>query len=125
MAKTEKGSRPPCGSTLIIAAMAALVSACTLSPGQPPADGDVLYAANCAGCHGADGKGGAARGLADPVFLRIADDDTLRRITAHGVSGTAMPAFAKADGGGLSDAQIDMIVHGMRSHRRPSERAGR
>src|SRR5437660_9468514 len=76
---------------------------------------DILYATNCAGCHGADGKGGAARGLADPVFLRIADEATLRRVTANGVPGTAMPAFAKSAGGTLTDQQIDSIVSGMRT----------
>ena len=30
--------------------------------------------ANCAGCHGTDGKGGAALALGDPVYLAIADD---------------------------------------------------
>jgi mono/diheme cytochrome c family protein len=106
------------GRALIVVVMAALVSACTLSARQPAADGDVLdvlYRANCAGCHGADGKGGAARGLADPVFLQIADEATLRRVTASGVPGTAMPAFAKSAGGALSDTQIDTIVHGVRS----------
>jgi mono/diheme cytochrome c family protein len=80
-----------------------------------PSEFDILYAANCAGCHGADGKGGAARGLADPVFLRIADDATLRSVTASGVSGTAMPAFARTAGGPLSGEQIDAIVRGMRA----------
>ena len=76
---------------------------------------EVLYGANCAGCHGADGKGGAARGLADPVFLRIADAATVRRVTAAGVPGTAMPPFAKTAGGALTDEQIDAIVRGMRA----------
>src|SRR6266851_9224522 len=79
-----------------------------------PTEFDILYGTNCAGCHGADGKGGAARGLADPVFLRIADDATLRSVMASGVSGTAMPAFAKTAGGPLSDEQIDALVAGMR-----------
>jgi len=51
MAKTEEGSRHSCGGALIVVAMAALVSACTLSARQSPADGDVLdvlYRANCA-----------------------------------------------------------------------------
>ncbi len=50
-------------------------------------DFNFLYARNCAGCHGADGKGGAAIGLGDPVYLAIADDATIRRVTADGVAG--------------------------------------
>jgi len=80
-----------------------------------PTEFDILYGTNCAGCHGADGKGGAARGLADPVFLRIADEATLRRVTANGVPGTAMPAFAKSAGGALTDAQVGTLVSGMRA----------
>jgi cytochrome c oxidase cbb3-type subunit 3 len=84
---------------------------------QQTSDGptDGLYGANCAGCHGADGRGGAARSLVDPVFLRIADDAAIRRVTADGVSGTAMPAFAKQSGGTLTDAQIDAIIRGVRT----------
>jgi mono/diheme cytochrome c family protein len=85
------------------------------APPDTTADFDALYAANCAGCHGADGKGDAARGLADPVFLLIADDATLRRVTASGVPGTAMPAFAKTAGGLLGDQEIDALVRGMRT----------
>lgn len=81
----------------------------------PVAEFDGLYGQNCAGCHGVDGTGGAARGLADPVFLRIADEATLRRITAGGVSGTAMPGFALTAGGALTDAQVDAIVRGVRT----------
>jgi cytochrome c oxidase cbb3-type subunit 3 len=119
---------------LIAAAVAA--PACTGFPEQPlqggavaaaptdtTTDFDVLYGANCAGCHGADGKGDAARGLADPVFLRIADDAALRRVTAGGVSGTAMPAFAKTSGGPLDDGQIDAVVGGMRTRWAGSESA--
>jgi mono/diheme cytochrome c family protein len=78
-------------------------------------DFDVLYTRNCAGCHGTDGKGGAAIGLASPVYLTIADDATIRRVTADGVQSTAMPAFAQRSGGMLSDRQIDVIIHGMRT----------
>jgi mono/diheme cytochrome c family protein len=58
------------------------------------------------------------------VFLQIADEATLRRVTASGVPGTAMPAFAKSAGGTLSDTQIDAIVHGMRSRWANAEGAG-
>jgi len=81
-----------------------------------PSEFDILFSVNCAGCHGADGKGGAARGLADPLFLRIADDATLQRVTADGVPGTAMPAFAQAAGGSLTDEQLGALVRGMRAN---------
>jgi mono/diheme cytochrome c family protein len=103
------------GVAVAVTAVVASVAAYRPSTDRQRADDDVLYQANCAGCHGADGKGGAARGLADPVFLQIADETTLRRVTASGVPGTAMPAFAKSAGGALSDTQIDTIVHGVRS----------
>ncbi len=53
-----------------------------------------LYAENCAGCHGPEGRGGAAIALANPVYLAIADDASMRKVIAQGVRGTAMPAFA-------------------------------
>jgi cytochrome c oxidase cbb3-type subunit III len=75
-----------------------------------------LYARNCAGCHGLEGKGGLAIGLGDPVYLAIADDSTIRRVTADGVPGTTMPAFAKLSGGMLTDDQVNVIIGGIRSN---------
>jgi cytochrome c oxidase cbb3-type subunit 3 len=96
------------------------------APGRPPADSQViapnkimdfnlLYASNCAGCHGPDGKGGPAVGLGNPVYLAIADDAAIRRVTADGVAGTSMPAFAQRSGGMLTDDQINAIVGGIRA----------
>ena len=73
-------------------------------------DFSALYGQNCAGCHGENGKGGAAIALADPVYLAIADDAIVRRATADGISGTSMPAFAQSAGGMLTDKQVDVIV---------------
>lgn len=98
---------------------------CASAPGRPgPGDTPitpseildfhVLYSQNCAGCHGSEGKGGAAIALADPVYLAIADDAVLRRSTADGISGTSMPAFAQSAGGMLTDRQVDVIVRGIR-----------
>ena len=72
-----------------------------------------LYKANCAGCHGANGNHGAAISLSNPVYLAIAGEDTLRDITAKGVPGTLMPAFAKSAGGSLTDQQVSVLAHGM------------
>lgn len=87
----------------------------TLAPAQI-LDFTLLYRRNCAGCHGPEGRGGAAIGLADPVYLAIASDAAITRVTADGVPGTAMPAFAQRSGGMLTDEQISSIVRGIRSH---------
>ncbi len=74
----------------------------------------VLYGQNCAGCHGAGGSFGAATELANPTYQALVDDTTLTRIVSQGVAGTAMPPFAQNAGGYLSDAQIAILIDGMR-----------
>jgi cytochrome c oxidase cbb3-type subunit III len=107
--------------------LSALLCGCSNAPGRPGpgeipivpgkiSNFNTLYGQNCAGCHGAEGKGGAAIALANPVYLAIADDAILRRATASGIPGTSMPAFAQSAGGMLTDKQIDVIVSGIREH---------
>jgi mono/diheme cytochrome c family protein len=79
-------------------------------------DFGTLYGRHCAGCHGADGRLGAARPLADPLYLAWVDDASLRRVTAEGVPGSLMPGFARSAGGVLSDEQVGLLVEGLRSH---------
>ena len=109
-------------AALLLAALG--TTGCDL-PGRPKAGPEVprpdsildfatLYQQNCSACHGPGGKGGAAQELADPIYLAIADDATLRRVTAEGVPGTSMPAFSQSAGGMLTDAQVDALVRGMR-----------
>jgi cytochrome c oxidase cbb3-type subunit 3 len=86
----------------------------TLAPNEVLEFG-VLYAENCSGCHGKEGRGGAAIALADPVYLAISDEGTMRKVIAEGVRGTAMPAFAVSAGGLLADKQIDVITREVRS----------
>jgi cytochrome c oxidase cbb3-type subunit III len=75
----------------------------------------ILYRQNCAGCHGLEGNGNTALALANPVYLAIASDDTIRRTTASGIHGSLMPAFARGSGGTLTDEQIEILVREMRS----------
>jgi mono/diheme cytochrome c family protein len=82
-------------------------------------DFNILYSESCAGCHGTDGKGGAAIALADPVFLAIADPAEIRHTIANGVQGTPMPAFAQSAGGMLTDEQVDVIVKGLQAWAQP------
>jgi mono/diheme cytochrome c family protein len=76
-------------------------------------DFTALYRSNCAGCHGRDGRLGAARPLNDPVFLAVIGKDKLIDTIANGVPKTAMPAFAKNAGGGLTDQQITILANQM------------
>jgi cytochrome c oxidase cbb3-type subunit 3/ubiquinol-cytochrome c reductase cytochrome c subunit len=76
-------------------------------------DFDTLYAQNCAGCHGAQGRGGASIALANPVYMAIVDKSTLRSIVANGVRGTSMPALAQPAGGMLTGQQIEVITTGI------------
>jgi cytochrome c oxidase cbb3-type subunit III len=115
-------------SIFVLAALAVsvVIGGCNTSPGRPRVDSeslrpnkvlafDTLYQQNCAGCHGEQGRGGAAIALNSPVYLKIADDATIRRVTTQGVPGTAMPAFAQSSGGMLTDEQVNAIVAGIRS----------
>ena len=88
---------------------------------EPPAirpseviDFPVLYSQNCSGCHGIDGQGALALAIGSPVYLAIADTATIRRVVEKGRPGTAMPAFAQNAGGLLTEAQIDVLVRGIR-----------
>jgi mono/diheme cytochrome c family protein len=103
-----------------------LGTGCDRLPGKPTpeerwkaatevTDFSQLYALNCSGCHGADGRLGAARPLNDPLYLALVSNDTLRQMIAQGVPGTAAPALAQQIGGPLTDKQIDILVEGMRS----------
>jgi mono/diheme cytochrome c family protein len=109
---------------LVLAALLAITS-CE-APGRRAAEEHVLrpndvsdfrqlYGQNCSGCHGVNGQGGLTVSLGDPVYLAIADDATIRRITAEGMPGTAMLAFGQRAGGFLTDTQIDILVRGIRT----------
>lgn len=111
---------------VLVALLATLASGCGTPHGQPNKGSEVLapteilefptlYAENCAGCHGVDGRGGAAIALANTVYLAIADEAAIRKVIANGVPRTGMPAFAESAGGLLTDAQIDVLTKDIRS----------
>jgi cytochrome c oxidase cbb3-type subunit 3 len=115
-----RGAVPAAAAALVL-----LLGACEWMPGRPdPAERPLppsevrsftaLYGLHCAGCHGANGRPGAARPLDDPLYLALVSDAVLRRVTAEGIADTLMPAFAERAGGTLSDAQVDVLVAGMR-----------
>jgi cytochrome c oxidase cbb3-type subunit 3 len=88
---------------LLLAGVVALAAAagCTADDAGPavPIDPAVMYAQNCARCHGADGRGNAElkktmpniRDFSDPVFLAKAQTDELVRTIMAGKG--QMPSF--------------------------------
>jgi len=88
-------------------------------------DFSVLYKDNCAGCHGLNGRFGAARPLNDPLYLAVIGKERMRDVIAKGVPGTAMPAFAQNGGGTLTDRQIKILADQIEARwSRPQEYAG-
>ena len=115
------------GFGALLAIALSMCTSCGNLPGRPsasdiPIDPDkvtdftLLFGKNCSGCHGTQGKGGAALSITDPIYLAIADDTVLRKVITNGIAGTSMPAFAKSAGGMLTETQVDVIVRGLREH---------
>ena len=104
----------------VLAITSVLFSACE-PPGKPKleqqtqeiTDFQFLFSENCAGCHGLDGKNGPGRILNDPLYLALIPRETLKDVIVHGRPGTAMPAWAKSEGGPLTPQQVDALVDGI------------
>src|SRR5215813_5279173 len=115
------------GIAIVVVLAIALLTGCNVRlPGQPseaerwqaPAeinDFNQIYTQSCAGCHGVDGRVGAARSLNDPLYLAFVTDDAMREAISKGRAGTNMPAFSEQAGGHLTDQQIELLVSGVRS----------
>jgi mono/diheme cytochrome c family protein len=69
------------------------------SPAAGAADAAVVYADNCAGCHGPDGSGGSARAIAGEDNV-----DRIREQVREG--GDGMPSFSDT----LTADQIDALA---------------
>jgi mono/diheme cytochrome c family protein len=110
--------------SVLVALSLLMLAACSTLNREPRTDPEpvapsqvldfgTLYAQNCAGCHGAEGRGGASLALANPVYLTIVDETTMRNTIANGVRGTSMPAFAQRAGGMLTEQQVEAITSGI------------
>jgi mono/diheme cytochrome c family protein len=78
--------------------------------GALPAGGAEIYAARCAGCHGADGGGGSGPRLAGKVADDFPDVEDQIAFVSKGKGG--MPSF----GGSLSDADLRLVVEYTRTN---------
>jgi cytochrome c oxidase cbb3-type subunit 3 len=83
-------------------------------------DGATLFGAFCSGCHGRQGQGHRAPGLAafpsvaNPDFLAVAPDALVTETIIRGRPGTRMPAWV--DGStGLTAADVPVLVSHLRA----------
>lgn len=111
---------------LVAACLMMGLAGCDRLPGRPTlaerptlpsqvTDFDALYGRHCAGCHGTEGRLGAARPLNDALYLALVSEASLEQVITHGVSGTAMSAFAQRAGGTLTDHQVEILAQGLRA----------
>ncbi len=68
-----------------------------------------LYEIGCAMCHGEEAEGAYAPKLRGHKLAY------LKQIIAHGMGNRQMPGFARADGGPLTDAQIESLAAWLQS----------
>jgi cytochrome c oxidase cbb3-type subunit 3 len=82
--------------------------------GLAAADGDAVFKAHCAPCHGSDGKGNSGVGTPDftnaKTLSGLSDPDVIATIS-NGRKGTIMPAWK----GKLSDEEITAVAAYVRS----------
>lgn len=74
-----------------------------------PNRGAVLFDQNCALCHGLEGEGRIGATLAKN-WPAIWPDLAIKSASQSGVPGSLMPAWSQANGGPLSETEIDDLV---------------
>jgi putative heme-binding domain-containing protein len=94
----------------LLAALAWLFLQATPSPPGEQAQGQKLFRAHCASCHGFDGSGGRGPSLATSKLRNVTDDKSLMTVISQGIEGTEMPATWM-----LSEAEVSRIAKYVRS----------
>jgi mono/diheme cytochrome c family protein len=98
----------------LLVATALLVFRYSSTLAQTPTSGQLelgarLFAENCAVCHGENGQGRVGATLAKN-WPSIRPDLTVRSIIENGISGSVMPAWGQANGGPLTNEEVEALV---------------
>lgn len=68
-----------------------------------PEEGKILYDANCAMCHGPDGKGMSVITVSNSDLLAVASDEYLFKTITNGRGNTAMPGWGRLSSQEMAD----------------------
>ena len=77
--------------------------------------GRELFVTNCTSCHGTRGEGIVGPALNNKTLLEAANDGYLFAIIQNGRPNTVMPAWGQANGGALTDEDIEAVVSFIRA----------
>jgi mono/diheme cytochrome c family protein len=72
--------------------------------------GAPVYLQSCTPCHGIEGQGVDAPPLRNSQYVQTAGDGAVLDTISNGQPGTEMPAWLQANGGPLTEAQINNVV---------------
>jgi mono/diheme cytochrome c family protein len=119
---------PGATPTLVSALQAAPQGGGTTLGAAGPAEGAAgasTFLEHCSPCHGRQGEGVVAPALRNSQYIQTAGDPSIVATISNGRPGTAMPAWLQANGGPLSNAQINNVVAYLKSlqNRPPLPRA--
>ncbi len=103
-----KRSNRVLGIILLALALAAGMVGLALAQEGDPENGKKLFGEYCAVCHGYDGRGRVGADLSG-WFGGIDPEAFVRATVSDGIAGN-MPAFAQANGGPLTEQEIDDIA---------------
>lgn len=73
-------------------------------------EGNALYGANCASCHGVEGEGSIGPSLRTEELLESVSEGQLIGLVKTGVPGTGMPAWSQAYGGPFTDEEVRHVI---------------
>jgi mono/diheme cytochrome c family protein len=122
---TPVPSLAPGATTTLVPALAAPAGGASgLVPvASGPTDaalGAPVYLENCSPCHGVQGQGVDAPPLRNNQFIQTAQQQAVFALIANGRPGTAMPAWLLANGGSLTDAQINNVIAFLKTYQNVS-----
>jgi mono/diheme cytochrome c family protein len=75
-----------------------------------PASGASLFERNCSPCHGDEAQGVNGPPLHNSAYIQGTDPTAIAQVVAGGLIPQGMPAWLQANGGPLTDAQINNVI---------------